>query len=109
MVSIQPIGGSSGRGGAGAALGTIWLQEGWRPLDPDAPSVLEGAAAIAARLIHRARNAPTQEALQIQRLLGIRGGGVDIPSLVSALALPTSGPSAVVGIAAASTARRAPQ
>ena len=109
VVSIRPIGGSSGRGRAGAALGTIWLQEGWRPLDPDAPSVLEGAAAIAARLIHRARNAPTQEALQIQRLLGIRGGGVDIPSLVSALALPTSGPSAVVGIAAASTAGRAPR
>ncbi len=40
---------------------------------------------------------------------GIRGGGVDIPSLVSALALPTSGPSAVVGIAAASTAVRAPR
>ena len=106
VVSIQPIGGSGGRGGADAAQGTIWLQEGWRPLDPDAPSVLEGAAAIAARLIHRARNAPTQEALQIQRLLGIRGGGVDIPSLVSALALPTSGPSAVVGIAAANPALR---
>jgi hypothetical protein len=50
-------------------------------------------------LIHRARSAPTQEALQIQRLFGIRGGGVDIPSLASALALPTSEASAVVGIA----------
>lgn len=98
VVSIQPIGGSSGRGGG--ALGTIWIQEGWQPLAGDAQSLLEGAAAIAARLIHRARNAPTQEALQVQRLLGIRGGGVDIPSLVSALALPASGPSAVIGIAA---------
>jgi DNA-binding PucR family transcriptional regulator len=102
VVSIQPIGGSSGRGGG--ALGTIWIQEGWQPLGRDAPSLLEGAAAIAARLIHRARNAPTQEALQIQRLLGIRGGGVDIPSLVSALALPTSGPSAVIGLAPADIA-----
>ncbi len=30
VVSIQPIGGSSGRGGG--ALGTIWIQEGWQPL-----------------------------------------------------------------------------
>jgi DNA-binding PucR family transcriptional regulator len=101
VVSIQPIGRSNGRGGPGAPLGTIWIQEGWQPLARDTESLLEGAAAIAARLIHRARNAPTQEALQIQRLLGIRGGGVDVPSLVSALALPTSGPSAVVGIGVA--------
>ena len=59
----------------------------------------QGAAAIAARLLHRVRSAPTQEAIQVQRLLGIRGGGVDVPSLASALALPTTGPAVVVGIA----------
>jgi DNA-binding PucR family transcriptional regulator len=59
--------------------------------------VLKGAAAIAARLIERARSAPTQEALQIQRLLGLRGGGVDVPSLAAALSLP-AGPSAVIAI-----------
>lgn len=98
VVGIQPLG-EAGQPRPESSLGTVWVQEGHQPLDPDSESVLRGAAAIAARLIFRARSAPTQEALQIQRLLGIRGGGVDVPSLVSALALPTSGASAVVGIA----------
>ena len=82
------------------SLGTVWLQEGSRELDPEAAAVLEGAAVLAARLIERSRSAPTQEALQIQRLLGLRGGGVDVPSLAAALSLPPSGPATVVGIAA---------
>ncbi|MFT4164901.1 MAG: helix-turn-helix domain-containing protein [Microlunatus sp.] len=80
------------------SLGTVWLQEGSRALDPDAAAVLEGAAVLAARLIERSRSAPTQEALQIQRLLGLRGGGVDVPSLAAALSMPASGPATVVGI-----------
>jgi DNA-binding PucR family transcriptional regulator len=98
VVSIQPLGSSGKHPRTDVSLGTIWIQEGFEPLDADSESVLQGAAAIAARLIHRARSAPTQEALQIQRLLGIRGGGIDVPSLASALALPTSETSAVVGI-----------
>ena len=101
VVGIRPFGTREGRRGPGdgMSLGTIWIQEGRQPLDPDAGSVLEGAAAIAARLIERARSAPTQEALQIQRLLGLRGGSVDIPSLTAALSLPSTGPAAVIGIA----------
>ena len=99
VVDIRPLGRSEGPRGEGASLGTIWVQEGRQPLDPDAGSVLEGAAAIAARLIERARSAPTQEALQIQRLLGLRGGSVDIPSLAAALSLPSTGTAAVIGIA----------
>lgn len=95
-VDIRPLGGPAR--GRSESLGTIWLQEGRRPLDSDAGSVLEGAAAIAARLIERARSAPTQEALQIQRLLGLRGGGVDVPSLAAALSLPSTGAAAVVAI-----------
>ena len=96
VVDIRPLGRSeAGPRAAGSSLGTIWIQEGRQPLDPDAGSVLEGAAAIAARLIERARSAPTQEALQIQRLLGLRGGSVDIPSLAAALSLPSTGPAAV--------------
>jgi hypothetical protein len=98
VVGIQPLG-TPARHRADVPLGTIWIQEGHQPLDPDSESVLKGAAALAARLIHRSRSAPTQEALQIQRLFGIRGGGVDVPSLASALALPMSEASAVVGIA----------
>ena len=100
VVDIRPLGRSElALSGAGSSLGTIWIQEGRQPLDPDAGSVLEGAAAIAARLIERSRSAPTQEALQIQRLLGLRGGSVDIPSLAAALSLPSTGPAAVIGIA----------
>ena len=101
VVDIRPLGSSDAgrRAGDRASLGTIWIQEGRQPLDQDAGSVLEGAAAIAARLIERARSAPTQEALQIQRLLGLRGGSVDVPSLAAALSLPSSGPAAVIGLA----------
>ncbi|HEU4546266.1 MAG TPA: helix-turn-helix domain-containing protein, partial [Microlunatus sp.] len=100
VVDIRPLGDDAGpRAGDRASLGTIWIQEGRQPLDQDAGSVLEGAAAIAARLIERARSAPTQEALQIQRLLGLRGGSVDVPSLAAALSLPSSGPAAVIGLA----------
>ncbi|HEY5786709.1 MAG TPA: helix-turn-helix domain-containing protein [Microlunatus sp.] len=101
VVDIRPLGGLDGPPAAGvaASLGTIWIQEGGQPLDPDAGSVLEGAAAVAARLIERARSAPTQEALQIQRLLGLRGGSVDIPSLAATLSLPSTGPAAVIGLA----------
>lgn len=82
------------------SLGTIWLQESTLPLDVDAAAVLEGAAAVAARLIERARRVPTTEAQQIARLLGLAGGSVDVPSLAAALSLPTRGPAAVVGVTA---------
>ncbi|GGG23599.1 transcriptional regulator [Rhodococcoides trifolii] len=78
-------------------LGTIWIQEGQKPIADDATAVLHGATAVAARLITRIRDAPSNEALQIQRLLGAEGGSVDVPSLAASLSLPTSGPAAVVG------------
>ena len=81
-------------------LGSIWVQEGARVLATDAGPVLQGAAAVAARLIARAANAPSTEAVQIQRLLGTQGGGVDVPSLAAALSIPTDGPAVVVGLAA---------
>ncbi|WP_327213063.1 PucR family transcriptional regulator [Rhodococcus sp. Leaf278] len=86
--------------GSPTTLGTIWVQEGASPLADEADGVLRGASAVAARLITRIANAPTNETLQIQRLLGARGGGVDVPSLASALSIPATGSSAVVGFAA---------
>src|SRR3954447_7193818 len=55
----------AGAGRPGRSLGSIWVQEGGRPLAADSGPVLEGAAAVAARLIARAANAPTTEAVQI--------------------------------------------
>ncbi|MGU3432367.1 PucR family transcriptional regulator [Actinomycetes bacterium M1A6_2h] len=83
--------------GSARVLGSIWIQEGQKPIADDAGAVLQGATAVAARLISRIRDAPSNEALQIQRLLGAEGGGVDVPSLAASLSLPTSGPAAVVG------------
>ncbi|MFZ2526135.1 MAG: helix-turn-helix domain-containing protein [Rhodococcus sp. (in: high G+C Gram-positive bacteria)] len=84
-------------------LGSIWLQQGVAPFAEDAEDVLRGASAIAARIISRSLNAPSTEGLLIQRLFGVRGGGVDVPSVVNALNLPATGPAAVVGFAVGAT------
>ncbi|MFF2082988.1 PucR family transcriptional regulator [Nocardia sp. NPDC058176] len=80
-------------------LGTIWLQQGDRPLRPDAAEVLRGASAVAARIIARGLDAPSTEALLVRRLFGAHGEGVDIPSVAAALNLPVAGPAAVIGFA----------
>ena len=87
--------------GPAGHLGTIWVQEGGQPLAPDSAEVLRGASVVAARMITRTINAPSAEAVQIERLLGGRGGGVDVPSLAAALSIPTTGPAVVIGFAAA--------
>ncbi len=99
VVGIHPLA-EPGAGARQTTLGAIWVQEGRRPLAPDSQAALRGAATVAARLITRSRNAPTNEALQIQRLLGARGGGVDIPSLAAGLSIPLSGPAIVLGLCA---------
>ena len=104
VVGIHALAGEVALAGATPArsrpLGSIWVQEGGQPLAADSAAVLQGAAAVAARLIARAANAPTTEAVQIQRLLGLQGGGVDVPSLAAALSIPVEGPAVVVGLAA---------
>lgn len=87
------------RGDPARMLGTIWLQQGDRPLRPDAAQVLRGASAVAARIIARGLDAPSTEALLVRRLFGAHGGGVDVPSVAAALNLPTTGPAAVIGFA----------
>ncbi|UGT55453.1 PucR family transcriptional regulator [Nocardia asteroides] len=88
------------RGTPARMLGTIWLQQGDRPLRPDAAEVLRGASAVAARIIARGLDAPSTEALLVRRLFGAHGEGVDVPSVAAALHLPSAGPAAVIGIAA---------
>lgn len=88
------------RGTPARMLGTIWLQQGDRPLRPDAAEVLRGASAVAARIIARSLDAPSTEALLVRRLFGAHGEGVDVPSVAAALHLPSAGPAAVIGIAA---------
>lgn len=98
VVSIRPLSDPTGRSRPLLpTLGAIWVQEGHQPLSSDAEAALRGASAVAARLISRSRNAPSNEAIQIQRLLGALGGGVDVPSLAAALSVSTAGPAVVIG------------
>ncbi|MGQ4599382.1 helix-turn-helix domain-containing protein [Nocardia sp. R6R-6] len=88
-------------------LGAIWLQQGDRPLEPDAAETLRGAAAIAGRLISRSLDAPSTEALLIRRLFGAEGGAVDAAAVARALNLPPNGPAAVVGFVNTATPQAA--
>ncbi|WP_019932828.1 CdaR family transcriptional regulator [Nocardia sp. BMG111209] len=94
-IGIREPGRHGGR--APAVLGTIWVQEGGEPLDADSPHTLRGAAAIAARVIWRARRAPTSDALLIQRLFGAHGGGIDVAAFAHHFGVSADGPAAVVG------------
>ncbi|MCX4097114.1 PucR family transcriptional regulator [Nocardia sp. alder85J] len=96
-IGIREPGRHGGR--SPAVLGTIWVQEGGEPLDPDSPHTLRGAASIAARVIWRARRAPTSDALLIQRLFGAHGGGVDVAAFAHHFGVHADGPAAVVGFA----------
>ncbi|MEV6560753.1 helix-turn-helix domain-containing protein [Nocardia sp. NPDC051756] len=93
---------ADGAARAPRVLGTIWLQQGDREFKPDAAEILRGASAIAARLISRSLDAPSTEALLVQRLFGV-GGPVDVATVAAALNLPLTGPAAVVGFALTAT------
>lgn len=53
-------------------VGTIWVQQGLRPLAPDAGEVLRGAAVLAARIMARLAAAPSMHVARVQQLLGLR-------------------------------------
>ena len=83
--------------GAGRHLGSIWVQEGARPLVDGAPEVLTGAAAVASRILTRESESPTAEAQLLQRLFG-EHGGVDASSAGAYLRWPADQQSVVVGL-----------
>ncbi|WP_246011368.1 PucR family transcriptional regulator [Nocardia mexicana] len=80
-------------------LGTIWVQEATEPLHGDSAKVLRGAASIAGRAIWRTRQAPTTDALLIQRLFGAHGGDVDLAAFADTFGMAADGRAAVVGFA----------
>lgn len=57
---------------APAFAGTIWVQQGSRPLADDAEEMLRGAAVLAARIMSRLAARPSTHALRVQQLLGLR-------------------------------------
>ena len=82
---------------AGRQLGSIWVQEGSRPLSSGASEVLLGASAVAARILVRELQAPTTEAQLTQRVFG-EHGGIDPASAGAYLGIDPDSDFAVVGL-----------
>jgi DNA-binding PucR family transcriptional regulator len=55
-----------------ACIGTIWVQQGFRPLAEDADNVLRGAAVLAARIMSQLAAKPSTRTVRVHQLLGLR-------------------------------------
>lgn len=87
---------------APAFAGTIWVQQGSRPLAEDTDQILCGAAVLAARIMSRLSAAPSTNAVRVQELLGLRSvDATDIEAGTAAIArelgVVTDGRVAVIG------------
>ncbi len=94
--ALRPSGSSPGRRAPGF-IGTIWLQQGSRPLADDAEDVLRGAAVLAARIMTRLAAAPTTHALRVQELLGFAGEHVDVTAIARDVGIKADGRAALIG------------
>jgi DNA-binding PucR family transcriptional regulator len=83
---------------APAFAGTIWVQQGSRPLADDADDMLRGAAVLAARIMSRLAARPSTHALRAQELLGLTDSGpVDVDTVARELGIPADGNAALIG------------
>lgn len=78
-------------------MGTIWVQQGSRPLAEDAEDVLRGAAVLAARIMARLAARPSAHLLAVQQVLGLADTDTDVTELARELAVPAQGRAAVIG------------
>ncbi len=77
--------------------GTIWVQQGSRPLADDAEEVLRGAAVLAARIMSRLAARPSTHARHAQQLLGLADSGPsDIDAIARELGVVADGQAALV-------------
>jgi DNA-binding PucR family transcriptional regulator len=82
-------------------LGTIWVQEGSRPLAPQAEQALVGAARVAAaQLVRRRREVSADVRLSQTLLTGLLEGSTGPQSLATHLGLHLQRPATVLGYAA---------
>jgi DNA-binding PucR family transcriptional regulator len=78
--------------------GTIWVQQGSRPLADDAEEVLRGAAVLAARIMSRLAARPSTHTLRAQQLLGLADrGSVDVDAIAQELGIVSDGSAALIG------------
>jgi DNA-binding PucR family transcriptional regulator len=82
--------------------GTIWVQQGSRPLAEDADDVLRGAAVLAARIMARLAATPSSDAVRLQELLGLRVADdtVDVEQVARELGITADGRAALIGFEA---------
>jgi DNA-binding PucR family transcriptional regulator len=81
--------------------GTIWVQQGSRPLADDTDEVLRGAAVLAARILGRLAATPSTHAVRVQELLGFRDADVDVVATARELGITPDGRTAVIGFTVA--------
>jgi DNA-binding PucR family transcriptional regulator len=86
---------------APAFAGTIWVQQGSRPLADDAEEILRGAAVLAARIMSRLSARPSTHALRTQQLLGLAdSGSLDVDAIARELGIVADGDAALIGFQA---------
>jgi DNA-binding PucR family transcriptional regulator len=95
--ALRSRGRSPGRRPAPGFIGTIWLQQGSRPLADDVEDVLRGAAVLAARIITRLAATPTTHAMRVRELLGFSGMDVDVAAVARDLGIRADGRAALIG------------
>ena len=78
--------------------GTIWVQQGSRPLADDTDEVLRGAAVLAARIMSRLAAKPSTHALRAQQLLGLSDdGSIDVDAIAQELGIVADGNAVLIG------------
>lgn len=77
--------------------GTIWVQQGARPLADDAEEMLRGAAVLAARVMWRLAARPSTHAHRVQQLLGLTDAPADATAIARELGLTADSTAALIG------------
>jgi DNA-binding PucR family transcriptional regulator len=77
--------------------GTIWVQQGSKPLADDAEEILRGAAVLAARIMSRLAARPSTQMRRVQQVLGLTTEGADVAAIAGELGLTTQGNAALIG------------
>jgi len=79
--------------------GSIWVQQGSRPLADDAEQMLRGAAVLAARIMSRLAARPSTHTRWLQQLLGLADvvGPLDVAVVARELGLAADNTAALIG------------
>ncbi len=83
---------------APAFAGTIWVQQGSRPLADDSEEVLRGAAVLAARIMARLAATPSMHAVRVQQLVGLRDTDDEPVAIARELGISADARAALIGV-----------